>query len=310
MNDLRMDTSSWISIGLLSFLWGGSFFFGKIAIAEMPAVSLVLLRVGIAAIALNAVALPFRRTPFHYPRMWGAFFVMGAVNNVIPFTLIFQAQRSIDSSVASVLNATTPMFTILLAHFLTSDEKMNGRKILGSVVGLVGVAVIVGVGRATGGRAAVLGSLAVVGAAISYSIAGIFARRFRATGCPLIAVAGGQLTASTVIVAAVTIAVDPSLIRFPTTPSTTAAVLSLAFLSTAVAYLLYFRVLSRSGATNVLLVTLLVPVSATLLGVFVLRERLLVRHWVGMACIAIGLLLIEGRLLGTAAKIVGRDRYS
>lgn len=303
-----MEASDWVSIGLLSFLWGGSFFFGKIALAEISAVALVLLRVGIAAAALNAAALPFRHTPFRYPRMWGFFFIMGALNNVIPFTLIFHAQRSIDSSIASVLNATTPMFTILLAHFLTSDEKMNGRKMFGSTVGMAGVAVIVGVERATGGRGTLLGSLAVVGAAISYSFAGIYARRFRSTGCPLIAVAGGQLTASTVIVAALTLAVDPSLFRLPTTRNTVAAVVALALASTAVAYLLYFRVLSHSGATNVLLVTLLIPVSATLLGVFVLRERLLARHWIGMACIAIGLLLIDGRLAGIAARIVGRER--
>ncbi len=290
-----MGAMEWALLIVLSVLWGGSFFFAEVALVELRPFTVVLCRVGFAALVLVAVVYA---TGQRLPRrgdLWGAFFVMGALNNLIPFTLIVWGQTHIASGLASILNAATPLFTVVLAHLLTHDEKMTPNRLAGVVLGLAGVAVLIGPEVLRGLGFHLVAQLAVLGAALSYAFAGIFGRRFR--GEPPLVVAAGQVTATTVMILPIALFAD-RLWAVPLPGATTwAAIAGLAVLSTALAYVIFFRILATAGATNLLLVTLLIPVSAILLGTAILGERLAFGHFAGMALIGLSLAAIDGRPL-------------
>jgi len=286
----------WTMLIALAVLWGGSFFFNSVAVRELPSFTLVWLRVACAAATLLiALRLLGQRMPMQ-GRVWVAFFGMGLLNNVLPFVLIVWGQHRIASGLASILNATTPLFTVLVAHVLTPDEKLTTLKGAGVVVGFVGAAVMIGPDALGGVGTAVLAHLACLAAALSYAFAGIFGRRFKRMGIAPLATAAGQVSASTILLLPVMLLVDrPWTLAMPYA-ETWGAVLGVGLLSTALAYVLYFRILAAAGATNLLLVTFLIPVSAILLGALVLGELLLPRHFLGMALICLGLMFIDGRL--------------
>lgn len=290
-----MTRNEWVMLIALSLVWGGSFFFNAIAIRELPVFTFVVARVALAAVILLAV-LRFRGEWLpRDPKVWAAFFGMGLLNNAIPFSLIVAGQTHLASGVAAILNASTPLFTVILAHVLTSDEKMSGGKLVGVVVGLLGVAAMVG-GEAIQNLGAHVGAqLMCVGAAISYAFAGIYGRRFKAMGVTPMTTATGQVIASSLILLPVALLTDrPWTLPMPSLQAI-AAVIGVAAISTALAYVLYFQLLSTAGATNLSLVTFLVPVSAILLGTLFLGEVLQARHIVGMALISLGLAAIDGR---------------
>jgi drug/metabolite transporter (DMT)-like permease len=290
-----MTPFEWLLLVILSMLWGGSFFFSKVAVAELRPFTLVLGRVAIAAIALNLIVIATGQRLPSSLKSWGSFLVMGVLNNLIPFSLIFWGQTQIASGLASVLNATTPLWTVLLAHFFTGDERLTAQRLAGVLVGLGGVAVVIGPDALRGLTLNVLAQLAVVGAGVSYGLAGIYGKRFGGISPPV--VAAGQVTCTTLMMVPIVVWVDRPWLSPAPGAATWGALLGLALLSTATAYLIYFRLLASAGATNVLLVTMLVPVSALLLGVAVLGERLEVRHLVGMGLVALGLIAIDGRAL-------------
>jgi drug/metabolite transporter (DMT)-like permease len=303
-----MTALEWGLLVSLSVLWGGSFFFVGVAVRDLPPLTIVVLRVLLAALALLAISrsMGMRLPPER--RVWAAFFGMGLLNNVIPFTLIVWGQTHIASGVASILNATTPLFTVVVAHFLTADEKMSIGRLAGVLVGLVGVAVMI-VGTALQSLGVnVIAQLACVAAALAYAFAGVFGRRFRAMGVAPIATATGQVTASSIMLVPVMMIVDRPWTLAAPSVETVAALLGLALLSTALAYILYFRILASAGATNVLLVTFLVPVSATLAGVLLLGETLQGKHLVGMALIGLRLAAIDGRPWRTLASRTPSER--
>lgn len=290
-----MKPSEWAMLVLLSVFWGGSFFFIEIALRGFQPFSIVFLRVFFAAIILvGIVHISGQRMPGS-PGVWGAYFVMGALNNAIPFSLIVWGQTHIDSGVASILNATAPIFTVILAHFLTSDERLTIRKFLGVGIGFLGVYVMVQPELKDGFSWRGLGQIAVLGAAVSYSLAGIFGKRFKQT-TPLVNSAG-MLTCSSIIMLPLVL-MNSTLSSSHPSAANIAAIFGLATVSTVLAYLLYFRILSTAGATNVLLVTFLIPVSALLLGVGVLGEKMNILEYAGMGCIFTGLIVIDGRALG------------
>ena len=280
---------------LLSIVWGGSFFFVGVAVEALPPLTIVALRVSLAALALLVVVL---LTGLHMPtnpKIWVAFIFMGILNNVIPFSLIVWGQTHIASGLASILNATTPMFTIVAAHFLTKDEKMINRKIIGVIIGFAGVVLMLGHEAVGGLGDSVFAQLAVLGAAISYAFAGIFGRRFAQSGIKPVVTATGQVASSSILLIPLALFYDkPFTLPMPGF-EIWLAIFGLALISTAFAYILYFRILSTAGATNLLLVTLLIPVSAILLGTAVLGEQLELKHMLGMGVISIGLLVIDGR---------------
>ena len=299
-----MGPAQWTTLVILSILWGGSFFFVEVAVAALPPFTIVLLRVGLAALALH-LFLVARGAPVPFDlRLWGAFLVMGFLNNVVPFSLLAWGQIQIASGLASILNATTPIFTIVVAHFLTSDEKMTGGRLAGVLIGFGGVAVMIGPAALAGLGANLLAQLACLGAALSYGFAASFGRRFVRMGVSPVQTAAGQVTASTLILLPLSMTVDrPWTLPAPGMDAV-ASVVALALLSTAVAYILYFRLLASAGATNITLVTLLVPVSAILLGASILGERLEPEHIAGMVLIALGLAFIDGRPTHAMARLV------
>jgi len=293
----RMGRTEWLLLVVLAALWGGSFFFAKIAVRDLPPLALVLARVAVAALALHAVVLASGRRMPSSAAAWRAFLGMGLLNNVVPFALIFWGQTRIASGLASILNATTPLFTLVVAHVLLPDERLDRRKVAGVLTGLAGVAVILGpdvLRRATAGLA---GQAAVLGAAISYAFAGAFGRRFKRMGLPPLVTACGQVTASTALLVPVVLVAAPPWGLPAPSAATWGAVLALGLACTALAYVIFFRILAVAGAANVMLVTLLVPVSAILLGAAFLGERLAPRHLAGMAVIALALAVIDGRPL-------------
>lgn len=291
-----MGLAEWTMLLTLSVLWGGSFFFVGVAVAELPTLSIVVLRVGLAALTLWAVIALLGRPVPRTPVVWIAFLGMGLLNNVVPYGLIVWGQHTVASSLASILNATTPLFGVVVAGLLLPDERVSVLKLIGVAVGFGGVVVMIGLDALSGLGAGVLAQLAVLGAALSYAFAGVFGRRFKRLGVDPIVTAAGQVTASTALVAPMAILVDrPWTLAMPSA-ATWSAIAGLAVLSTALAYILYFRILARAGATNLLLVTFLIPVSAILLGSLVLGERLEWTHVFGMALIGLGLAAIDGRL--------------
>lgn len=292
-----MGFVEWAMLIGLSVLWGGSFFFVGVAVDDLPPLTIVVLRVGLAALALwGYVVITGREIP-RTPAIWGAFLGMGMLNNVIPFSLIVWGQTHIGSGLASILNATTPFFAVLVAGWLLTDERMSIRKFVGVGVGFIGVAVMIGPSVVSGLGGETLAQCAILAATISYAFAGVFGRRFQRMGLDPVVTAAGQVTASVVVLTPVAILLERPLTLPLPDVSVWAAILGLAILSTAWAYVLYFRILARAGATNVLLVTFLVPVSAIVLGVLVLGEELSARHYGGMALIGLGLAAIDGRLI-------------
>jgi len=299
-----MGGREWAMLLALSVLWGGSFFFNGVAVRELPSFTLVWLRVALAAIMLLGVLrLLGQRMPTR-GAVWLAFFGMGLLNNVLPFVLIVWGQHRIASGLASILNATTPLFTVLVAHAMTPDEKLSPLKAAGVIAGFAGAAVMIGPDALGGLGTGVMAQLACLAAALSYAFAGIFGRRFRRMGVPPLATAAGQVSASALMLLPVVLLIDrPWTLAMPHA-ATWAAVLGVALLSTAFGYVLYFRILAAAGATNLLLVTFLIPVSAILLGAALLGERLEPRHFLGMALIGAGLAAIDGRLFRRMRRAV------
>jgi drug/metabolite transporter (DMT)-like permease len=298
---MAMGPTEWLLLGALSVLWGGSFLFGKMALAELPPLTIVLARVGLAGSALWLAVIVRRQQVPRGRALWLAFLAMGLINNLVPFSLIMWGQVRIGSGLASILNATTPLWTVLVAHVLTVDERMNARKLAGVLIGVAGVAVMIGPVALAGLGGDVAAQLAIIAATLSYAFAGLYGRRFARLGVTPTVVAAGQVSATTAVLAPVVLLVDmPWTLPMPGL-RTWVALAGLALLSTALAYVLYFRILATSGATNVLLVTFLIPVSGVLMGVLVLDEAIEPRQLAGMLLIGLGLAAIDGRLLRRAS---------
>ncbi|MEK9969022.1 MAG: DMT family transporter [Ferrovibrio sp.] len=301
-----MTARVWLLLIVLSILWGGSFFFIGVAVQALPPFTIVAARVGLALLVLLPV---LRLLGFSLPRdrrVWIAFLGMGLLNNVIPFTLFVWAQGQVPSGLASILNATTPISTALVAHVFTTDEKLTPNRIIGVLLGVAGVVLMLGPDLLSGLGNNLLAQGACLLATLSYAFAGVYGRRFRRMDVAPLVTTAGQLTVSSAVMLPLALLIDRAwLLPLPGWP-VLAALLGLAVLSTALAYVIFFRVMATAGS-NVNLVTLLVPVSAILLGVLVLNETLLPRHLFGFGVIALGLAAIDGRLL---ALVRGRPRHS
>lgn len=296
----RLSSTAWALLLLLGLLWGGSFFFARIAVAHVPPFTLVLLRLSLAALALH-LYLHGGSDLYRSLRLyWKQFALLGLLNNALPHSLIFLGQTEIGAGLAAILNATTPIWTVIIANQLTADEKLTPAKIIGCLLGLAGTVALVGPSALAVSDIPLWALILPVAAAISYGFAGIFGRRFRHLPAPVTAT--GQLTASSLIMLPVSLAVDsPWTLSMPPA-GTIAAILALALVSTAFGYILYFRIMAIAGATNTSLVTLLVPPSAILLGVAFLGETLAPLDFVGMALIGCGLLVLDGRLIKRFAR--------
>ena len=297
--DGRIDARDWSLLGLLSILWGGSFVFNGLILRELTPLTVVFLRVAVAALILLPLLRVYRISLPKGVSGWTPFVAIALFNNVLPFSLIVTGQTYIGSGLASILNATTPLFTVM-AMALAGEERLSTRRIAGVVAGLVGVVVLRGeaVGLRTGQG---IGILLCLGASVSYALSALLARRLLANSPPL-GTATFQLLASTVMMAFVAGSVEEPW-RLPAPGMTTwLAVIGLAALSTALAYIVFFQIVRRSGATNVMLVTLLIPVTAILLGYLVLGESLSARELAGAALIGSALLVIDGRVVALVRR--------
>lgn len=290
-----MGLVDWLLLLLLSVLWGGSFFFVGVAVNELSPLVIVTLRVLLAAIALWGMAWMMGLRPPQDRRVWLAFLLMGLINNVVPFLLIVWGQTQIASGLASILNATTPIFAVIVAGLLLPDEQINLRKFMGVLIGFAGVVVTIGVPTLQG-EGSLLAQAAIILATLCYAFAGAYGRRFKALGIKPIVLAAGQVTASTVALIPITLFAEGFNCVAEASTATWAAIIGLSIFSTAMAYVLYFKLLASAGATNILLVTLLIPVSAILLGWLILNESLQPIHFLGMALIATALIAIDGRV--------------
>ncbi|MGG5823125.1 DMT family transporter [Falsiroseomonas sp. HW251] len=292
-----MTRKLWGLLLLLSVIWGASFFFAAVSLTGFRPFTIVLGRVAIAAVAL-VVACPIAGLPLPRSRaQWMAVAGMGMFNNALPFTLIVTGQTFIPSSLAGVLNAATPVFAVLCLHVATADDRLRANTLAGALTGLAGVAVLAGPAAFAGGRPGeLLGILLCLGACLSYGISAVWARRLRSAALPPLSVAAGQCISSTLMMLPLVLVFDQPW-AMPAPPAqAVAALVAFGLVSTGVAYALFYAIMARAGATNAMLVTLLVPVTALILGTLALGEQLLPRHVAGMAVIGIGLLLIDGRI--------------
>lgn len=290
---LSMSLSDWLLLLILSTFFGGAFFFVVIAVDEIPPLTLALCRCGIAAAVLLAyVWAKGQSLPSDFA-VWRGLVILALLNTVLPFTLIFWGQQHIPSGLAAILNATAPLFSILLAHFATADEKLTTRRALGVAVGFVGVVIVIGIDALWAVGLNVLAQLAVVAAAFCYAATGVYGRRFQRFPSAVIA-ASVLLLGGLMLIPIAGLVDRPWQLPAPSLAAV-ASTIGLAVVSTAFAFLIFFRLLARTGATNLQLVAFLIPVSAILLGVGFLGEVLEWRHFAGMALIATGLAIIDGR---------------
>jgi drug/metabolite transporter (DMT)-like permease len=289
-----MRAADWLLLVFLSTLWGATYFFIAVALPEIPPFTLALLRVAIAALALVPLVFAFGYRMPATRDAWRPFIVLAAINNVIPFTLMIYGQTRIAGSLAAVLNATTPLFSLVVFR-LFAGVALTRAKLAGVTLGIAGVAVLVGPAALTSNASSVVGMLCVLGASLSYAVSALWMRRLR--DIPPLLSSGAQLTCASVMLLPIAAVAD----RFWTLPvpgvPAIAAVLGFALLSTALAYIVFFRVNATAGPDNVMLVTLLIPVTATVLGVLILGEVLTPNQVAGAFIIALALVLIDGRLL-------------
>ena len=292
-----MNKSAWAMLVTLSVVWGGSFFFVSAAVRELPPLTIVFARLFLGAVVLCAVIAATGKTMPKSPQMWMAFAIIGFLANALPFSLITWGQTHISGGLASILNGMTPLTTVIVAHFFSGSERMTAAKITGVLAGIAGAALIIGTDALAGLGDNVLAQLAVLAATCSYAFASVYGLRFRKWGVSPLSIAAGQTTCSSIMILPLMLWIESPWTLPAPSIQTWAALGGLSILSTALAYILYFRIIAVAGATNVALVAFLMPVSAILLGVLFLGEVLEAKHFYGMVLIGIGLAFIDGRLI-------------
>ena len=293
---MKMDAFDWVMLITLATVWGGSFLFNAILVGELPVLTIVAIRVTVAALALWGFMHATGRKISTSLHVWGALLILGVLNNAIPFSLIVQGQTQITSGLASILNATTPLFTIVVAGIFLTDERFSVLRVLGVIVGFSGVILMVGPDALGGLGADFWAQLCALGAAISYGFASVFGRRFRELRVDPVMVATGQVTMSSLVLWPIALWIDGPQDIANISFNAALSMFGLAVLCTSFAYILYFRILERAGATNISLVTFLVPISAIILGILVLGEQIFIKEIIGMMLIGLGLAIIDGRL--------------
>lgn len=297
MQSTNMSSRDWAMLLGLSVLWGGSFFFIEVGVRAMPPMTVVLVRVALAAAALWLYLLARRQALALAKGALPAFLLLALLNNVVPFVAFAWGQTQIASGLASILNATTPIWGVIVAHIFTDDERITPGKLLGVLLGFGGVAVMIGADLLDQIGSEVAAQLACLGATLSYALAGVYGRRFKRMGIPPAAVSTGQLTAAALVMLPLVLLFEEPSRAFAAPAEAWAALVALALFCTSFAYILYFRLIASAGATNALLVTFLIPATAILLGSLFLGELLEPKHFAGLALIGLGLAAIDGRLV-------------
>ena len=297
MINQEMTGREWGILLFLALIWGAAFLFIGVAVRHVEPLTYVWLRLTIAAGAMW-LFLKLSGGRLGLPReVWGSILLLALLNNALPFTLFGWGQTHIASGLASILNATTPIWGVLVAHLFTEDERMTPRKIAGVTLGFAGVATMIGPTLLADVGTDALAHLACIAASLSYAFAAVWARRFRRMGLSPMSVTTGQLSAGALMMLPLALLVDQPWTQALPPVTAWASIAALAVLCTALGYVLYFRLIDSAGATNALLVTLLVPPFAIFFGSLFLNEVLAPQDFIGLALIAVGLAAIDGRLL-------------
>lgn len=305
MIQTSLSTRAWALLALLGLIWGSSFLTTTELVEEMAPLHVVTHRVTWAALALWLYVLARRFALPRDPATLGALFLMGIGNNVIPFTLQAYAQETIESGLAGILNATTAIFGPLVAAIFLADERLTGRKAAGVAFGFVGVAVVMGWDSLRSFDPRALAQLAMLGSTLAYALSSVWARKRLRHLRPEVA-ALGMLTGSALSMLILSrLIVGPLPLALPA--GTVAAIAYYALVVTAGAYLIYYAIINLAGAGNATLVTLLIVPVAVALGALVRAETLPLSAYLGFGLIALGLVVIDGRLLRRRAR-PGRDR--
>lgn len=296
MSNPQISAGAWAMILALSAIWAFSYLFMEWGVRELPVMTTVLGRVGVAAVALVILVYAIGLRMPASLKVWGGLATVAVLNNVIPFGMIIGAQGiGVDTGLIAIIVGLTPTFSVVLAHYLTDEETMTPARVGGCLLGLVGLVVLVGPAALTGFGSQLVGQAMGVVAALSYACAAIAGRRLIADVPPLIAATGQLVCSSLMILPWVLIADQPW--RYSPGWTAWAGILGVALPCTAFAYILYFAALRRAGATNLMLVTLLVPIGAVIVGAVVLGEAVTWAMLGGMALISVGIALIDGRVL-------------
>ncbi|MEL7090325.1 MAG: DMT family transporter [Pseudomonadota bacterium] len=290
-----LSSRAWAELLLLGLIWGGSFLSIRIALDEVGPLTSVAHRTFWAMLVLWGVVLVFRLPLPRDLRVWGAFFVMGMLNNVIPFGLMAWGQLHVETGLTSILNATTAIFGVVVAAFAFADERITLRRAVGVGLGFFGVATAIGLRELLSFDVRSLAQLAILAGTLSYAIAGSFARRALSHLAPQVA-AAGMLTGATVVTVPLAWVTEGQ-VTLALAPKTILAIGYYAVIATAFAYLLYYRVLAMAGSGNLMLVTLLIPPVAITLGALVRDEALPFSAFAGFGLLALGLLILDGRIL-------------
>ena len=292
-----MGLKNFLWLLLLAALWGPSFLFIKVAVGEIPPFTLVTGRVGVAAALLYLFLRLRGRALPRSGRLWGYFAVAGFFSNALPFTLITWGEIHIDSAVAAILNGTTPLFTILLAHLFTSDDRLNGTKVVGVLLGFGGLIVLIAPALVEGFHATTWGLIAVAVAAASYGVATVYTRQ-KLRGLPPLAAPTAQLTMATLFLIPLALLIEQPFSRPLPAWTALGSLLALAVIGTAMAFVLYYRLLEKLTATSISMVTYLVPVIGVFLGVAVLNEQPGWNAYAGCALILVGVMVVNGVFKG------------
>ena len=287
-----MDATDWTLLMLLSVLWGGAFFFAGVAVRELPPMTVVLARVMLAAAILLPLFWYFGHSLPRGLKAWTPFLVMGLLNNALPFGFIFAGQTYVTVGLAAIVNAMTPLFTVLVMA-AAREERLGPMRLTGVLLDLIGVAILRGIEGA--GTAQSIGMALCMAGALSYGFAALWGRRHLAAVPPLRS-ATCQLLSSTLIMSAAVALHDRPWALDPPGAATLLSLLGLALLGTAVAYIVFFTILVRAGASNVMLVTLLIPVSAMALEHAFLDQPIRAQEIAGALVIGLGLLFVDGRV--------------
>ena len=290
---------------LLALLWGSSFFFMEVALTDIGPVTLVFGRVVLAALALVLYCLLRGiRITFTRERVV-AFIIMGIIANVFPFTLIALGQVEITSSLSAIIIATTPLFSVLLGHYCGRKEPATPAKLAGVLTGIIGVTFLIGFDALAEVSTSPTAQLAIVGAAFFYGLSAVYGRRF--SGIPPVVTSAAMLSTASLIMAPLTFMLETPFDPLPALPAWS-AVVALGLASTALAYLLYFRILADAGATNAMLVTFIQPPVSIFLGIVFLSETVAPHQFGGLAIILAGLVLVDGRLLRFMSQQEKREK--
>jgi len=300
---IRMAPADWLWIALLSTIWGGSFIFIKVALDGFQPLSLVAIRLGIGAMLMVLWLVLSGRMPHLTRDRLIAVAMMGLLNNAAPFTLLTWAQTELSASLASIFNAMTPLFTILVAHLWTSDDRITPSRLFALATGFAGVIVLMGGESLSALGSSLWAQIAALASGIFYALAGVYGRRVARLGLAPDAAAAGQCLTAFLLIVPLAVFVDRPWTLAPPGTLAWGGVLALAILSTVFAYLIFYKVLARSGATNAALVTFLVPISAILLATTFLDERLTATQVGGMALIFAGLAVADGRLASRLGRL-------